>query len=572
MHAPFRASCCALVGGSLCLVGLVSGCARGGRGAAIAPPSEPRFDGLGTHARPVSTASPQAQRLFNQGLVWAYAFNHDEAIRSFRAAAEQDPNLAVAWWGVALCNGPHINFPLMEPAQSRAAWAALANAQARSATASPVEQDLIAALAARYAQTPPADRRPLDEAYAAAMKQVWQRHPHDADVGALYAEALMDLQPWDLWTKDGKPKGNTPEILAVLERVLELNPDHPGANHFYIHAVEASPHPERGNASADRLRDAVPISGHLVHMPSHIDVQCGRWSQAADQNTQAIAADQRYRQVAPRQDFYRVYMAHNLHFLAFASMMEGRSVAAERAAREMVVGVPREFIREHGPWVDPFMSIVFDVLKRFGRWDDVLNEPRPSPALPITTAMYHFSRGVAYAAKGRIPAAEREQVEFRKAVQAVPADAAMMVNPAHKVLSIAEHMLAGEIAYAREQVDEAVDDLKKAIAIEDDLTYMEPPEWIQPVRHTLGAVLVSAGRYDEAERVYREDLAIWPENGWSLQGLARCLEAQGKTQEAAQVQTRFTTAWRRADVKVHASCLCVRGEQRRADAAKPPGR
>ncbi len=555
----------AYVTGTALLVGLVSGCASGGRAGAGAAPA-PRFEGLGAHTRAVSTRSPEAQHYFDQGLVWAYAFNHDEAIRSFRTAAQHDPELAMAWWGVALCNGPHINFPAMEPAQSRDAWEALQAAQQHAGSASPVEQELIAALAARYSNPAPADRRPLDEAYAAAMKQVWQRHPDDADIGTLYAESLMDLQPWDLWTKDGQPKGNTPEILAVLDRALALDPDNPGANHLYIHALEASPHPERANVAADRLRRGVPISGHLVHMPSHIDVQCGRWALAADQNEQAIESHRRYREISPRQNFYRVYMAHNHHFLAFAAMMEGRSAVAEQAAREMVAGVPRQFIEEHGPWIDPLMSVVLDTLKRFGRWDEVLKEPRPPRELPITTAMWYFTRGVAFAAKGDVPAAEREQREFREAVRAVPADAMMAINPAHHVLSIADHMLAGEIAYARGELDASVAELKRAIALEDDLKYMEPPEWIQPVRHTLGAVLVSAGRYEEAERVYREDLAHWPENGWSLHGLARCLEAQGKAADAAQVAARFAATWARADVQIESSCLCVPGGQRRADA------
>lgn len=543
----------ALTGSLLC------GCATGGRSGG--PTAAPRFDGLGTHNRPVSTTSTDAQDYFDQGLVWAYAFNHDEAIRSFHAAAVLDPNLAIAWWGVALCHGPHINYPLMDAARSKAAWQALTQARQHAAAASPVEQALIAALGSRYAAEPPAQRRSLDEAYAAAMKQVWQQFPSDADVGTLYAESLMDLQPWDLWTRAGQPKGNTPEILSVLERVLTLDPQHPGANHLYIHALEASPQPERAAAAADRLRDAVPISGHLMHMPSHIDVQCGRWPAAADQNVKAIAAHARYEVRAPRQDFYRVYMAHNHHFLAFASMMEGRRTMAEKAARDMVASVPRDYIHEHGPWVDPYMSIVFDVLKRFGRWDEVLREPAPSRELPITTAMWRCTRGVAYAAKGDVAAAEREQVAFRAAVAAVPQDATMAINPAHKVLSIADHLLAGEIAFRRGEIDKAVADLKQGVAIEDDLLYMEPPDWIQPIRHTLGAVLVSAERYAEAERVYREDLAIWPENGWSLQGLTQCLEAQGKEAEAAAVQARFAAAWQRSDTKSDTSCLCIPGKQ-----------
>lgn len=539
------------------LVSHAAGCAPAVRTRA------PLFDGLGAHHRAITTASPLTQRYFDQGLVWAYAFNHDEAIRSFRAALEHDPNCALAWWGIALCNGPHINNPVMDAPRSAAAWEALQRAQALAPGSNPVEIDLIAALACRYADPPPADRRPLDEAHALAMKGVWTRHAHDADVGTLYAEALLDLQPWDLWTKDGQAKGNTPEILAVLERVLELDENHPGANHLYIHAVEASPHPERGDSAATRLRTAVPLSGHLVHMPAHIDVQLGRWSLAADQNVQAIAADRRYRKLSPHQAFYRVYLAHNHHFLAFASMMEGRSAVALRAARDMIAGVPAEFVRENGAWVDPYMSIALDVLKRFGRWHEILREPPPPVELPITTAFWHFSRGIAHAALGQVADAERELAAFRIAANALPPDTLMAINPAPQVLSIADHMLVGEIAFRRGDIDGAVSALRRAVALEDDLLYMEPPDWIQPVRHTLGAILVHAGRFAEAERVYRDDLTIWPENGWSLHGLATCLRSLGKEDEAAQVEQRFARSWSRADVKIGASCLCVATARRR---------
>jgi len=518
-----------------------------------------RFEGMGSHTRAISTASADAQAFFNQGLVWAFAFNHDEAIRSFQAAAVHDPGCAMAWWGVALCNGPHINNPVVDAEHAHAAWKAIQKAKERAGSASPVERDLITALASRYAKPQPDDRRPLDEAYAVAMEQVWTKYPNDADVGTLFAESLMNLQPWDLWTKDGRPKGRTLEILAVLEKVLAGDPNHPGANHLYVHATEASPHPEKGAAAADRLREAVPMSGHLVHMPSHIDVQLGRWSLAADQNARAIEADARYRALSPQQGFYRVYMAHNHHFLAFTCMMEGRSVSALTAARDMIAGVPPEFIRDNGAWIDPYMMVALDVQKRFGRWDDILQEPAPSEELPITTAWWFFTRGVAHAAKGQVSEAEQEQRKFRAAVKRVPEDAMMAINPAHKVLTIADHFLEGEIAYRRGDMDRSVAALREAIAVEDDLLYMEPPEWIQPVRHTLGAFLVSKGRFAKAEQVYREDLDIWPENGWSLHGLAQCLRAQGKDAEAAAVQERFAKAWKRSDTRIATSCLCVPG-------------
>lgn len=536
----------------------LAGCAAQDRKPIATGPENARlFDGMGAHGRPVTTASTEAQRYFNQGLIWTYAFNHDEAIRSFKQAAELDPNLAIAWWGIALCNGPHINNNTLPPDRAAAAWEGVKKAQALREHASQIEQALIDAVAQRYADPPPADRRGLDEAYAAAMGALWQAHPEDTDIGALYAEALMDLQPWDLWTKDGQPKGRTTEIVAVLERVLQLDPHHPGACHLYIHAVEASPQPERALAAADVLRTAVPIAGHMVHMPSHIDVRVGKWSLAADQNSAAIAADRRYRQIVPRHGFYHLYMAHNNHFLAWASMMEGRYEAAMKAARDMIAGVPPEFVETSGPVVDTVAGITFEVQMRFGRWDDILKEPEPAEPLPITRALWRFARGVALAAKGDIQAAKTEQAAFREARRNVPEGAMMMINPATNILDIAEHMLAGEILYREGRIDEAVFELRRAVKLEDALTYMEPPDWIQPTRHTLGAVLMSAGRYAQAEQVYREDLKYWPENGWALFGLSECLKARGASAEAQEAQQRFEKAWSRADTKIRSTCLCV---------------
>ena len=531
--------------------------AAGSEGKSAAP----LFRNLGHHHRAIGTHSKQAQRYFDQGLTLAYAFNHDEAIRSFTEAARLDPTCAMAWWGIALCNGPHINNPMMDAAHSNAAWAALNKARELAATAQPVEQALIAALAARYAETPPENRRSLDEAYAAAMRGVYQAYPDDSDVGTLFAEALMDLRPWDLWSQSGEPRPETNEVLAALEGVLRRDPNNPGANHLYIHAVEASPRPHRANAAADRLRDLVPGAGHLVHIPSHIDVRTGRWMQAAVQNEKAIVADTAYRRVSPRQGFYHVYMAHNHHFLAYASMMEGRYAVAIKAAREMIAGVPPAFIETQGPLVDPYMAIVYDVQKRFGKWDDILKEPAPPAGLPITAAMWRFTRAIALAAQGEIAAAEKERAEFKTAVAKVPAGAMMAINPAQKVLAIADKMLDGEIAYRRGDSDAAITLLRDAVQVEDSLRYMEPPEWIQPVRHTLGAFLLDAGRAAEAERVYREDLARWPENGWSLQGLAASLKAQGKTTEAEVAERKFRRAWARADTPIGTTCLCVKAKE-----------
>jgi len=542
------------------LAGFSFGVALAGCATTAARPegaSAPLFHDIGHHRRAVTTSSGMAQRYFDQGLTWTYAFNHDEAIRSFRQATELDPECAMAWWGIALCNGPHINNPVVPPERAEAAWAALQNAVAAADNAGPTERALIGALQKRYANPQPEDRAPLDQAYADAMAVVWQSHRSDPDVGTLYAEALMDLRPWDLWTREGQPQPGTEHVLGVLEDVLRLDPYNPGANHLYIHAVEASPQPERANAAADRLRDMVPVSGHLLHMPSHIDVLTGRWDKAVIQNEKAIRADAAYRGVSPKQGFYHIYMLHNRHMLAFAAMMEGRSRVAIRAAGDVVSSVPEDYGREAAAFVDAYMCAKYDALKRFGRWDALLHEPAPPTYWPITTAHWHFNRGLAYAAMGEVDAALRERDAFESAAARIPEEAVAVINPAHDILRIARNMFDAEIEFRRGNMDESVVALRRAIEIEDALLYMEPPEWAQPVRHTLGAVLLSAGRYAEAEQVYREDLADWPGNGWSLYGLSRALHLQEKGAEALEVDARFREAWSRADIQIGSSCLCV---------------
>lgn len=542
------------------------------------PSAPPLFDNLGPYTRTITTSSPLAQRYFNQGLNWMYAFNHDEAVRSFEYAAHLDPDCAMAYWGVAICSGPHINNPFMDENRSRVAWDALHRALERSAKCTQVERELIGALAARYddpardggTKLPldPVARRPFDEAYADAMARVYKRHPTDNDVATFYAESLMDLRPWDMWSLDGQPRPETPEVVRLLQQVLASDPNHPGANHLYIHAVEASPHPELADGAATRLRTLVPGSGHMVHMPAHIDVRTGRWNLAADQNEHAIKVHNAYEKRSPRQGFYRVYMSHNDHFLAFACMMAGRREDAVAAARQTVRSMPEDFLRDFAPVADALCPIEIESLMRFGMWDEILREPEPRESLPITRAIWTFARGVAYAAKGEVSLARAEQTRFRERVSKIPEDAMMAINPARKVLSIADDMLEGEILYREGDLDGAVTHLRKAIAIEDTLMYMEPPDWVQPVRHALGAFLADAGRYAEAEAVYREDLAKWPENGWSLHGLAVCLEHRGAADEAAAVRERFDRAWSRADTKLAASCFCVNGQSKTASAGR----
>jgi tetratricopeptide (TPR) repeat protein len=524
----------------------------------------PLFEGMGPHTRKVSTPSAEAQRYFDQGLNWTFAFNHDEAIRSFEQAARLDPNCAMAYWGKAFCHGPHINNPVMDEPGSIAAWDALQKAGALADTASPAERALITALASRYVDPAAGklpltadERRPLDEAFADAMGKVAARFPDDADIACFHAEALMDLHPWDLYvTRTHEPRPWTAEIVRIIEHALKLDPKHPGANHLYIHAVEGSKTPERANAAADVLRKLVPASGHLVHMPSHIDVRTGRWAQAAEQNRQASAIDAAYRKISPNHGIYHFYMAHDDHFLAWTCMMLGRREEALTAARDMLRKIPEDVAVAAAVFADPLSSIEISALMRFGRWEEILAHPRPAEHLPITIAMWRFARGSAFAALGKVDEALAEQIKFRETVAALPADAMLQQNTAADGLAIADHVLEGEIAFRKGEIDKAVAALDEAVRREDGLRYIEPPDWLQPARHSLGAILIAAERFPEAESVYREDLKRLPENGWSLYGLSRALREQGSP-EAADVKARFKKAWAHADTDISASCLCV---------------
>jgi len=522
-------------------------------------PAEPRFSGLGKHQRKVTTISDNAQEYFNQGLAFLYGFNHDEAIRSFEAAAALDPQCAMAFWGIAAANGPHINNPAVDEPHAKAAWRALTKAQALATKATKVEQALIEALGKRYADPQPADRKPLDEAYAKAMSDLWKSFPGDADVGALTAEAMMDLRPWNQWTLAGQAQPGTDEVIRILDAVLDLSPKHPLALHLTIHAVEASPHPEKADIAANRLRDLEPGLGHMVHMPSHIDVRRGRWQEAVTTNEKAIAADVAYRKIMPQQGFYRIYMAHNRHMLAYAAMMQGESKKATRAIEDMLAEIPEEFIKQTAPMIDGFFAMPYELHMRFGRWEAMLAEPKPRDCFPITTALWHYARGVSFAAKNDVAAAKSEQLAFVAAVKDVPKDATFAQNPAADILGVAEKTLSGEILYREGKTDEALVALREAARREDNLRYIEPPAWIQPVRHALGAALMDARRYTDAEAVFRVDLAHYPENGWSLFGLSQSLKMQGNNAEASAVAMRFERIWQHADMKLSSSCFCIQG-------------
>ena len=518
------------------------------------------LDGLGTYHRVITTTSPDAQRWFDQGLMLSYGFNHDAAERSFLKATELDPDCAMCWWGAALVLGPHVN-ATMDPANNDKAWMRLQKARALAPRVDLWEQAYIEALSARYAEKPAADRASLDRAYANAMNALARKLPDDVDAATLYAEALMDLSPWNYYTAEGKPRGNTPEIVRVLESVFARNPDHAGALYLYIHAVEASDKAERGAAAADRLRELVPGSGHLVHMPAHIYTRVGRYHDAAIANQQAIKADDAYLATCqPAPGVYPLgYVPHNHHFLWWAASMEGASATALAAAEEtakrawlpdLIKSPGFEFLQDF--WVTPLKAKV-----QFGRWAEIVATPQPSADLPYPVAVWHFAQGMAAVEQQRLDAAQTHLAELAKAA-ADPQFDKYFVGPDRalsRTLKVAERVLAGELAGARKDSAGAVAAFEQAVKLEDANLYFEPPLWHQPARHYLGAALLAAKKPAQAERVYRADLQRNPENGWALYGLARSLQAQGKKKEAAEVEERQRKAWQHADVQLTASVI-----------------
>jgi tetratricopeptide (TPR) repeat protein len=524
--------------------------------ACSVPDAPPMAASLGAVHLPISTTNPLAQELFDQGLAWCYGFHHDEALRCFREALAADPQCAMAAWGLAYAAGPHINNMAMSPevAQRAHADAQRARELATARTVAAHEQAMIGAIAARYTWPAPDDRKELDRAYAAAMRTVHAAHGSMPDIAALFAESLMNLRPWDLWQQDGSPQPETPEILAVLEQLMAAQPQHPQANHLYIHAVEASREPGRATGAADRLRALAPAAGHLVHMPSHIYVRTGRYEEAAEANRAGIAQDLRIVARTGRSGFYEVYRAHNFHFLAFAAMFTGRADEAIAASRELVRELPREVAQELAPYLETFLGVPYEVLIRFGRWQEMLAEPQPEAWRKGSRALWHCGRGVAFAATGNVAAARAEREAYRVAVADVPADWTFGNNPVRDVLAVGDAFLDGEVEFRAGNHDAAFAALRLAVQRSGALRYDEPWGWMIPPRHALGALLLEAGRSAEAEQVYRDDLARHPENGWALHGLAECLRARGAAAEAAAVERRFATAWRHASEPIGSSC------------------
>jgi tetratricopeptide (TPR) repeat protein len=505
------------------------------------------LSGLGSLSHPTSTKNPEAQKFFDQGFRMLYGFNHAEAVRSFKRAAELDPNMAMAWWGVAYALGPNINLDV-DPDREKAAYEATQKALGLSTGAPANERDYIAALSKRYSNDPKADLKKLAVDYKNAMGELMKKYPDDLDAATLYAESMMDLHPWQLWSADGKPTEGTEEILAVLESVLKRNPNHPGAIHYYIHAVEASPHPERALAYAPRLGQLMPMAGHLVHMPAHIYERVGDYQSAAKSNTDAAAADEAYFKATGVQGIYSMYYAHNLDFLAVAHSMQGRytdAIETENKLMEFARPVTKEM-----PMFEPILAKSLLMWERFNKWDEIMKQSQPDASQPSTLAFWHWARAIAFARRSDAGNAQSEQKAFLDAAKAVPADSMSSLNPTKQIVTIADDVLRARIAEAGHDNKTALEFFTKGVSDEDALAYDEPPQWFHPVREMLGGFLLRTGNYAEAEKVFRADLERNRHSGRALFGLTESLKAQKKTSDAAAAQKEFATAWKSAEIKL----------------------
>jgi tetratricopeptide (TPR) repeat protein len=505
------------------------------------------MSGLGHHHHAIKTRNAEAQQFFDQGLTLAYAFNHDEAIRSFRRAAELDPEAVMPLWGIAYALGPNINMDV-DPEREKAAFEATRKALKVAKGAPDNERAYVNALAKRYSDDPQADVKLLAADFADAMKQLSETYPDDLDAATLYAESLMDLNPWKLWSNDGKPAERTEELIGVLEGVLRRDPSHVGANHYYVHAVEASPWPERALPSAARLEKLAPNAGHLVHMPAHIYMRTGNYEGAVRSNAEAARVDEAYIKASGVQGVYPLmYYTHNLDFLAAAASMEGRYGEAKKAAARSSANVAPAV--KDMPMGEYLLSRPLEVELRFGRWNEVLKAPEPPETRSTSRAVWRFARGVALAAKGDVAGAEKERGGFESEAGKVADDAIWGLNSSKAVLEVARWSLEARIAAAKKDAEAAIAAWRQAVDAQDRLAYDEPPPWFCPVRESLGAALFRAGRKEEAEEVFREDLVRNPRNPRSLFGLWESLKAQKKNADAVWVRRAFQEAWKNSEVE-----------------------
>ena len=511
---------------------------------------------LGALTRTVSGASPEAQAWFDQGLRYLWGFNQDQAGACFARAAQASPECAMAWWGIAHVFSVDVNNDSVSPEE--AAWAHVAAVEATRLApgATALEQALVAAAATRTPASIPVDRDPLDEAYAEAMGAAAATFPDDAGVQALHAESLMLLQPWEYWTWDGAPLGRAREIEELLEAAIALDPEHPGAHHLYIHIVEASSDPYQGVASADALGRLMPGSGHLIHMPSHIYANVGRYEDAVEVNVEASALDAAYFEAYAQPSFYLNYYVHNLHFVAYAAMMDGRAALAMEYVQRMEDALPEELHRAFAPFIDGHFAIRTHALMRFGRWEELLAEAEPAEWRHSSRAFRLYGRAVALANLGRTGEARAELAAFDAARAEVPEGWKISFNPADVVLGLAREVAEAEIRWREGDAAGALEQLEAATLVERELVYTEPPAWSLPVRHVIGAIQVATGDGAAAESTYRRDLAKLPGNGWSLVGLQQALSLQGREGEAQDLQPAIDRAWARADEQAPASCYC----------------
>ena len=521
-----------------------------------APKKATLMTGLGDLHHPVSTSNPEAQKFFDQGMRLIYAFNHEEAAGSFQRAAELDPKMAMAYWGLAESVGPNYNDPA-DPDRYKKAHEAIAKAESLAANASPSEKAYIAAMALRFPEDPAADHRLAAERYRNAMGDLVKQFPDDLDAATLFAEAGMNLHPWGLWHPDGTPEGGTEDIIAALESVLKRDPNHMGAIHYYIHAVEASPNPERALAAANRLAALAPAAGHLVHMPGHVYIRTGDFAAAVKTNQLAAAADRAYLQASPGPGMYgAMYYSHNLHFIAACSSMNGNYAEARKAA-EMLAAHVGPLVKDIPP-LEGFMTVPLAVEVRFQKWDQIMAMPQPPAGMQTTTVFWHFARGMALAGKGKMAEAEAEHHIVSEAADKTPPDQvfAMPVNnKAKDVLSIATNVLGAKIALAKKDSEKAIAMLRRAVALQDSLKYDEPPDWFYPVRESLGAVLLLNGNAAEAEKVFRDDLDRNPRNPRSLFGLAEALRSQNRSYDAQFVDKQFQSNWKSTEIKLKVADL-----------------
>jgi tetratricopeptide (TPR) repeat protein len=507
--------------------------------------------GVGNLHHPVSISNPEAQKFFDQGLCLIYDFNHDEAARSFQRAAELDPKLAIAYWGIAEAVGPNYNDPASED-RFRQAHEAIQKAVDLSANASPSEQAYIQAMAKRFPADPKADLRKSAEDYHDAMREVVKKYPDDLDAATLFAESGMNLHPWGLWHVDGTPEAGTQEIVVTLESVIRRDPNHLGAIHYYIHATEASPNPERALAYANRLAAMAPNAGHIVHMPAHVYIRTGDYEAAVKTNEEAAAVDRAYIKASGVQGIYpMMYYSHNLHFIAMCASMNGNYAEAKKNADLLIENVAPH-VKEMPP-LEGFMTIPMAVDIRFHKWNEILAMPQPDPAMKITTGFWHFARGMAFAGTGKLGEAEAEYKIVSEAEQNTPPDvvfAAPINNKAKDILKISEDVLGAKIAMARKDYTQAISLLSAAVAIQDTLKYGEPPDWFFPVRESLGGALLLNGDAAGAEKVFRADLDRNPRNPRSLFGLQQALKAQNRNYDAGFVEVQFRDSWKGGEVKV----------------------